>query len=336
MGQYFRVNGDYNIKAKSGGTIVIDAGEAGNISVVGNLTVTGGLTSISSNDVEIKDRIIVLNKDESGPGVSLRYSGIEIDRGPNVDNVTNYTARRAFVFDEAASAWIVVSGSDRNSSYGFNDSNLKLRRIYTDASTDSGDLTLIGTGLGVVKVAGTTNYEAQVTDDDDVPNKKYVDDAIQNNPTIQIRKDDTRILIADRDVSPNTTVTGGSLNYYISQTGYTTYGESAVGILVDGVQNSIFYPGRAVIQGLEFKNTEITNDSTNTNIFIRTNGTGKLQTNYGVQLDHPGVIPASINGSHVLYAGDEGPGDSGFYFASINRRDEFVSKRRALVFSMIF
>ena len=39
--------------------------------------------------------------------------------------------------------------------YGFRDSNVKLRRILTDSSTDSGDLTLIGTGSGVVKVKGT-------------------------------------------------------------------------------------------------------------------------------------------------------------------------------------
>ena len=57
MGQFFRVNGDYNIKAKDGGTIIIDAGDTGNINVVGNLTVSGDLTSISSNDIEIKDRI---------------------------------------------------------------------------------------------------------------------------------------------------------------------------------------------------------------------------------------------------------------------------------------
>ena len=34
-----------------------------------------------------------------------------------------------------------------------------------------------GGGSGF-SVSGTNNYETQITDDDDVPNKKYVDDAI--------------------------------------------------------------------------------------------------------------------------------------------------------------
>ena len=77
----------------------------------------------------------------------------------------------------------------------------------TDSDTDNGDLTLIGFGTGVVKVLGTNNYENQVTQDDDIPNKKYVDDAIQNNPTFQIRSPgagfsgDTRVIAFDTSSS---------------------------------------------------------------------------------------------------------------------------------------
>ena len=45
-------------------------------------------------------------------------------------------------------------------------------------TTGGGDLYLINSGTGVISVSGTNNYETQITDDDDVPNKKYVDDAI--------------------------------------------------------------------------------------------------------------------------------------------------------------
>lgn len=38
------------------------------------------------------------------------------------------------------------------------------------------DLKLIPKGTGALSVAGTTDYEDNVTDDDDIPNKKYVDD----------------------------------------------------------------------------------------------------------------------------------------------------------------
>ena len=332
MGQYFQVNGDYNIKAKDTGTITLQAGD---VKVVGDLTVTGGTTFVTSTNLDIADRIITLNRGESGTGVTETYSGIEIDRGSS--------SRAALIFDEtnptgitgATGTWMIGSGTDP--SYGFSDSNLKLRRILTNASTDSGDLTLIGTGTGVVKVSGTTNYETQVTDDDDLPNKKYVDDAIQNNPTFQISKLDTRVIIADSGVSPNTVGTGGSLAYYNNLGVGIPTTESLLSVIIDGVVSSQFFSNRTIIQGLEFSDTEITNDDTNTNIYIRTNGTGKLQTNYAVQLDNNVVSPAQVSGSHVIYSKAESTGKTGIFFVNTeNTRDELVSKNRALLFSMLF
>jgi len=45
-------------------------------------------------------------------------------------------------------------------------------------STANIDIGFIGSGTGVLTVSGTTNYEVQVTADDDIPNKKYVDDLV--------------------------------------------------------------------------------------------------------------------------------------------------------------
>lgn len=353
MGQFFRVNGDYNIKVKDGGTITLDPGNSGDVIVLGNLTVGGIVTAVTSTELEIEDRIITVNKGEAGPGVTLTYAGLEIDRGTYVDstivpraaivwNETNPPSHATNDTDEDPASgsgyWMFATGQE--GAYGFKDSNVKLRRILTDSSTDSGDLTLIGTGTGVVKVKGTSNYRLQVTDNDDIPNKDYVDYSILNNPTFQIRApggQDTRAIIADKDVSPNLSTTAGSLAFYTTQTGYPTTGESIFSILVDGVLNSTFYSNRAVIQGLEFSDAEITNDDTNTNIYIRTNGTGKLQTNYGIQLDNNAVSPALVTGSHVIYSKAESTGRTGIFFVNTeNTRDELVSKNRALLFSMLF
>ena len=353
MGQFFRVNGDYNIKVKDGGTIKLDTGTSGDTIITGNLTVQGDVTSVSSTNLEIKDRIITLNDGETGPGVSLLYSGIEIDRGTYVDSTA--VPRAAFVWNEtnpgfttdedpasASGYWQIVTGSSETA-YGFADSNLKLRRILTNSSTDSGDLTLIGTGTGVVKVAGTTNYRLQVTDNDDIPNKDYVDFSILNNPTFQIRapSQDTRVIIADKDITPNNASTGGSLAYYQAATGYPiSYdgaSESGVGFLVDGTLTATFYKNRVVLQSLEIVGSEIRHDSSNENIYINTNGTGKLQTNYAIQLDNNAVSPAIVSGSHVIYSKPESTGKSGIYFVNTeNTRDELVSKNRALLFSMLF
>jgi len=63
-----RVTGDYNIYAD-------------NTIINGNLTVVGIQTSVESVDTVIKDRIVTLNSGETGAGVTLTYSGIEVDRG---------------------------------------------------------------------------------------------------------------------------------------------------------------------------------------------------------------------------------------------------------------
>ena len=344
MGQYFRVNGDYNIKSKDGGTIVLDPGVSGLVYIPGNLTVAGATTSVSSTNIEIEDNIITLNKGETSAGVSLRYSGMEIDRGSS--------SRAALVFDESnptgiagsVGTWMIASATTPGTTYAFGDSNLKLKRILTDAGEDSGDLTLIGTGTGVVKVAGTTNYRLQVTDNDDIPNKDYVDYSILNNPTFQIRapqSQDTRVIIADKDITPNDASTGGSLAYYQSATGYpiSTDGasESGVGFLVDGTLTATFYKNRVVLQSLEINGSEIRHDSSNENIYINTNGTGKLQTNYAIQLDNNAVSPAIVTGSHVIYSKPQSFGKSGIFFVNTeNNRDELVSKNRALLFSMLF
>ena len=48
--------------------------------------------------------------------------------------------------------------------------------IFT--SVTNGDIVILPDGTGAISVSGTTDYENNVTDDDDIPNKKYVDDGI--------------------------------------------------------------------------------------------------------------------------------------------------------------
>ena len=87
MSQTKRVSGAYTIAA-TGGTTVDSA-----LTVTGNLTVTGTTTTLETTNAEITDRQIVLNKGESGAGVTGVYSGIEVERG-SVDNAW-------LVFDES-------------------------------------------------------------------------------------------------------------------------------------------------------------------------------------------------------------------------------------------
>jgi hypothetical protein len=321
MGQVIQVNGDYNIKAKEGSKITLDTGPGvGQVVVTGNLLVEGDTLTISAENLNVKDNIIVLNDGETGAGVTLRYSGIQIDRGTEPDV--------SFVYDESDDTWILARGSVETS-FNYDNSKLRLKQILTNADTDSGDLTLIGSGTGVVKVFGTDTYEDQVTHDDDIPNKKYVDDAIQNNPTFQIKTNDSVVIVTDKD-------TTGSLAYLTSTTGYTTFGESAVSVIIDGQLNTQFYPNRTIIQDLEILDNEITNNNTNGNISLRTQGTGKVQLNYALQLENIAVTPAYISNSLLLYSGQPSIGTTGLYFVNSARSGELINKNKALVFSMIF
>jgi hypothetical protein len=309
--------------------------------------VEGDTFNISTTNLTIEDNIISLNTGEVGPGVTLIYSGVEIDRG-NTSAVTPQN-NASLLYDESTDSWFIAHGSAPGP-FNFDASSLRLKQILTNSTTDSGDLTLIGTGTGVVKVLGTINYEDQVTEDDDIPNKKFVDDAIQNNPTFQIvapQSQDTRVVIADKDITPNLAGTAGSLAYFTATTSYNTFGESAVSIIVDNALVGQFYTNRFEVGDLEIgggpDRNEITSRAsiTNENIYVRTQGTGKLQTNYAMQFEKIGTVPGYVSNNVLLYAAVPGTGTTGVYFVNdsaetAKQNGELISKNKALVFSMLF
>ena len=345
MGQFLRVNGDYNIKTEEGARITLDTGpNVGSVRVTGDLLVEGATVYVAATNLDIEDNIIVLNKGETGAGVTLDYSGIQIDRGTL--GATSFIWSENITIPAGSSStnaggWQLVSGTD--GVYSFSDSRLKLKEIITESTTDGGDLLVIGQGTGVIKVIGTDNYENQVTHDDDVPNKKYVDDSIQNNPTFQVVSDNSRVIVSDKDRLPNIAATGGSLAFLTASTGFSTGGESAVSVVVDGALNTQFFPNRTEMFDLEFTGSEITtkNYITNGNINLRTQGTGKIQTNYALQLDRIAGTPAFVSSATVIYSGDPSLGTTGLYYVNDSaearlRSGELINKNKALVFSMIF
>jgi hypothetical protein len=344
MGQFLQVNGDYNIKTADGATIVLDTGPAasgGTVRVTGDLVVEGETLTVAAENLNISDNVITLNDGETGAGVTLVYAGIEIDRGS--------LPAASLLYEETNSTWLLANNSAPGP-FNYDESNLRLRRIYTNPTTEDGDLTLIGTGTGVVKVFGTTSYETQVTHDDDLPNKKYVDDAILNNPTFQIvapQSQDTKVVIADKEITPNLAATEGSLAYFTANTTYSTNGESAVSVIVDNSLVGQFYNNRLEITDLEIgggpDSNEITTKTglTNLNIYVRTQGTGKLQTNYAIQLEKTGIAPNYVPDSTLIYGDTPGIGTSGIWFVNdsaetAKQNGELISKNRALVFSMLF
>jgi hypothetical protein len=84
------------------------------------------------------------------------------------------------------------------------------------------DIVIVPNGTGVISVAGTTNYEDNVTDDDDIPNKKYVDDEIANIATNQIVQLDTSVTVTDTGTDGTiTTVADGTTVFTQTDTAST-------------------------------------------------------------------------------------------------------------------
>jgi hypothetical protein len=342
MGKVVQTNGDYTIKTTDGGTILLDTGEdIGFVIVTGNLIVDGDNLTISTNNLNVTDNIITLNfydgPAESIPaGVVNRYSGIQIDRG-SLDDVT-------LLWDDINGFWFFANGSAPGP-FTFADSKLKLKEILTNQATDRGDLILIGSSSpdGVIKVTGTTNYTEEIISrinnsdpevNDIIANKGYVDYAIDQKLSSLVTTDDTRVTVTDKDVE-------GSLEEFEELTGnnYTTFGESAVSVLIDGVLNTQFFETRTEVLGIEINNDyEITtvDGITNQNIKIRTQGTGKLETNYGIQLETIAGTPSYVPNAVVLYSNTPAAGNTGLFYVNQNDSDELISKRKALVFSLIF
>ena len=353
MGQVVHVNGDYTIKARSNAIsdgreakITLDTGStAGEVKVIGNLVVEGSTVVVDTTNLAIEDNIIVLNKNEVGPGVTKEISGIEIDRGTGADPSYN---RAAFFFDETDDSWSIgqrlstISEVEVTaSSYSYANTKLKVSSIVT---SNNGNLTLIGTGTGVISVGDRNpsnnplidNYEDLVLDEDDIPNRKFVLDAIQSQPARQIISDaegpsPSRLIISDFDAG-DLAWNGATLTRTIT--------ESEIALYVDNQEMVTFYNDRIEFQDLAITENELGNLNVDQNIVLATQGTGKVEIPYGIEMNQVTSLslPSPTTGSLNLQARtpSSGTGNAGLWFVHDTDEDELISKRKALVFSMLF
>jgi len=322
MSQVVQTNGDYKIKTSLSGQIILDTGPTigqvvvtGNLIVKGNTTI-GDVTNVAVVDMKVEDNIITLNSGETGEGVTLNYAGIEVDRG-QVD-------KAAIVFDESTNTWLFAKG--QNGTYDFNDNNsIKLSNItFTDTSDPDGyDIRLrsvSGPGTGVLRIFDVDNYEDYVLNDDDVPNKRYVDRRIIERPAFQIIRDDSRVLVEDLEENDDP---------LLLESRITTY--------VDSNLIMAAYANRVEIQNLRFYENTVENPGTNENIVLKTSGTGRVEMDYAVQYNHTGSTPANVVDATLVYGDNPSPeGGSGVYFVNEQTSGELISKRKALTFSLIF
>lgn len=324
MSKILRVtDGDYAVYVQSGGTIRLDTGiEAGEVRITGDLVVEGNTTTVQSENLSITDNIIVINRGEAGAGITLIEAGIRAERGSEPDV--------KLVFDETVSIIDPDTETTVTGAWSLEDESGNLLGLRTNAiATNGGDLYLINSSTGVVTVTGTNNYENQVTDDDHIPNKKYVDDAITTNISASLQ---------DRIEEGTTTKT------YIETLDFEVTGNpSSVRVGVNGAIIAEFFDTRIELNSIRFSETTISSIDSNEDLVLLAPGTGSvriddtLHINSVPSIDDATLEPIAPTDGLKLYVADESTGGSGLFFVnSAATRDEMISKSRALLFSMLF
>jgi hypothetical protein len=307
-----KVTGDYKIVTSgiSGAKLTLDSPE---VRVTGDLTVLGTTTTIDTANMTIEDNIITLNSGETSlSGISLGQAGINIYRGPSSSPAT-------MLFDDTLS-YIQPNGNTGPGVFTFKVGSA-LGAIQAHVLETRGeDLILLGQNApnAVISVTGTADYENNVTDDDDIPNKKYVDTAVSGASIDRIVEGNTKAEVFD-------TSAGAPLSEFTVE--------------IDGVEKFSINAQTTELHQLQIDGTTIRPKNSGESLFLESNGSGEVVARDVLSIE--GVVvptaPAADSGRLKLYVQAEDVGGSGLYFVNTSStRDELVSKKKALLMSMLF
>lgn len=338
-------NSDYKVVVRSGGTITLDTGVGvGEVIVSGDLTVLGELTSIETTELKVEDKIITLNFGQTtGTGVApggLGKSGIEIVRG---------TAPLAtFLFDDSQSYTNPNTASTVDGLFEFGDSGSpgNLRGIKTHAVvTGGGKLSLVGSGLGFVTVIGTNDYEEQVLDYADwVANGSLRPTLAAGSHPITVNSDDDAIpnVRAMIDYIDSTLYYFTSTSVAEGDTRVEAHDDSAgdapsrITFDVDGALRAEINNNGLNVDNIRVLTNTVSNTSVGNNLIL-TATNSNIEINGYLNLDNKASNPSATAGTSKVYSKSTiGAGKTGLYFVNTTTSDELVSKKRALLFSMIF
>lgn len=355
-----KLQGDYKVQTQSGGTITLNVGNTGTtgtVIITGNLDVRGATTQIESVNATIKDATILLNQGDpatlGNEKVTLGLAGIQISRGNN-----DAAATSAYIQWNETDTWNIPSSPPVNQAGVFEFrlgttlspiiySGIKINAIRIDESSaplidNNPRLSIFGSDNpnSVLSVAGAGDYHTRVTDPDDIPNKYYVDHVLSQSTgtSAGMRVGNSYVKLLDnyadgvpselmlvlngdpdQDLSvPNNNITGGTLAFSVTQ---------------DAVK----------FANVEFVNNVISTVGTNTNLILQANGTGvTVFTTPVIFGAAPPLTTSTVASEEVgLYGSTPGGGGTGMYYVNNTISgevisDEFVSRKKALIYSLIF
>ena len=350
MSKYLNVDGDYKLTVTDGGEIRLDPGATGIVRIIGDLRVDGDTTTINSTELVVDDPFVTINQGNTSGGLIVDdVAGIQIDRGGS---------DAFWVFDEGINTEAPGAGAFVGRIGNAQNGNIVGIRT-TSIDTAGADLKLINQGTGVVDVVGTTDYEKQIFEYDGdsvdftaspVLKDGYADALINAQGVVDyvdgffIGKFQTRIESDDTFVAVHDTDSGD--------------GVSAIEFTIDNTPAAYFFNDRTELQHIRIQDTKIETTSSGTDLILSAPGTGNVQVNdvlyipEGPYTDDDGTIGGGLPNYGVdgdtnnpdapangikIFSKEEGPAGTSLYFVNgYGSQDELVSKKKALLFSMIF
>jgi hypothetical protein len=361
-----RVQGTYKVQQYNGtGTtdlLVIDPNTGyvvpstptnSKVVVTGDLYVLGTRTEVSSTNVTIKDSTIILNQGEpnNGPngGVTNGVAGIQISRGLAGSDDPGLAAylqwndnsywRGTGQIAQVQGIWEFREGQTDDAYPQY--SAIKANAIRIDeasASTVAGGLPRLNifgndNPYAVMSVSGTDNYHTRVIDDDDIPNKKYVDNKVYSGSQIA-----TSIVVGQSYL----TLADNSVDGVPSEIIGVIDGEPSVKIGTISSGTVVMRVGASVAQfaGVQFVGNQIEPVGTNNDLRLLATGNGQVVVESPL-IFQSADAPRPGPGESGIYADTVGGGGTGMYYVTsstlgVVKTDEFVSRKKALVFSLIF
>lgn len=193
---------------KLGGNLDANSKNITNIqdmTVAGDLTVSGTTTTLDTTNLEVADNVIVVNKGESGAGVTAGTAGFTVDRGSATD--------KSFLWNETLDAWDVGSDKIINVATPTASSDAATKG-YVDSSALGLTVTNVGGGAEVDKTSGAATAHSFRT--------------LLGGTNVTVTQNTNDITIASTDT--NTTYSSGT---GLSLTSTTFALDSAIGGLSD-------------------------------------------------------------------------------------------------------
>jgi hypothetical protein len=379
MSKVLRISqGGYKIITEPGSEIKLDTGLGiGKVKITGDLIVEGDSTKIQTSVLEVEDNIVIINKANTVaaatfPGIVNGQAGIEIQRGQESDGDPD-TPHLRFVYDDSLSYFppnnvnlnigaFVFKRVDNNQLVGITTNFIQT--LNSDLHFNTGDAGKIS-----IRTSGATPYEERLSDNDDIPNLKYIKSYVRAEAGSAIIEKISRYY-QDEDDAVFDTKTGVEARDALA-------GDLSTGVFFTvalgppgpngtlGAARQVFQVGNFNRKGLFVgDNSPIGGSKPHLKLYVNEPPPGNtidtkysyIETDNGPLVLNPedGLVklknkleienlqvtapnPLPVSNTNTIYSRiDQGAGGTGIYFSNTVTSGEICSAAKALVYGLIF